>query len=202
MKANQWTITKDVFLSLEQVKQLYASLGDAKDLSIHRQSSLVHVRDNFILRTLLETGCRVAELCALKVGDFQSGSLIVQCGKGGKKRNIILSKNTQRMLKEFIMVKRKSLGESVELDAPLFLSERKKPYSTRGVRKRVKFWFQRCGFSDNLSVHSCRHTYVSHLLANKVDLTTVRDNAGHSSLAVTSIYSHAVKEELDVDLYE
>lgn len=202
MNTTKWTITKDVFLSLDQVKRLYAALNDAKDLSIHRQSNLVQIRDNFILRTLLETGCRVAELCALKVGDFQSGSLIIQQGKGGKKRNIILSKGTQRMLKEFIKVKQKVLSESIELDSSLFLSERKKPYSTRGVRKRVKFWFQRCGFSQSLSVHSCRHTYVSHLLANKVDLTTVRDNAGHSSLAVTSIYSHAVKDELDVALYE
>jgi site-specific recombinase XerD len=201
MNQTKWTITKDVFLSLDQVRQLYAMLKDAKDLAVHRQQNFVHVRDNFILRTLLETGLRVAELCALKIGDFQAGSIIVQRGKGGKKRTIILSKGTQRMLKEFLKVKQKVLAEPIDPNSPLFLSERRGPYTTRAIRKRVKFWFRRCSFSENLSCHSCRHSYVSHLIANKVDLTTVRDNAGHSSLAVTSIYSHAVKDELDVDLY-
>ena len=202
MNNQKWIVTKDLFLSAEQVHRLYAMMKDAADLAVHRKRNLVHVRDHFILRALLETGVRVAELTALKVGDIQSGSLIVQRGKGGKKRNIILSKGTQRMLKEFLKMKQKILGESTDAEAPLFMSERKGPYTTRAIRKRVKFWFQRCGLADNLSCHSCRHTYVSHLIAAGVDLPTVRDNAGHSSLSTTSIYSHATKDELDVDLYQ
>ncbi len=202
MTNQKWTITRDLFLSSEQVHRLYTIVKDASDLATHRKKNLVHVRDHFILRTLLETGVRVAELAALKVGDIQSGSLIVQHGKGGKKRNIILGKSTQRMLKEFLKVKQKVLDESTDADAPLFMSERKGPYTTRAIRKRVKFWFQRCGLANSLSCHSCRHTYVSHLIAAGVDLPTVRDNAGHSSLSTTSIYSHATKDELDVNLYE
>ena len=136
------------------------------------------------------------------VSDVRDGSLIVRCGKGNKKRNVLLAKPTQKVLGEFLKIKAKILREPVGDEDFLFLSERGKLYTTRGVRKRVKFWFSKAGISTNLSCHSCRHTYVSHLMAAGVDLATIRDNAGHSSLAITSIYSHATKDDLgELELY-
>ena len=106
------------------------------------------------------------------------------------------------MLAEYLKLKAKTLSEPTGPSDYLFISERRTPFTTRGIRKRVKIWFARLGISDDLSVHSCRHSYVSHALAAGVDMVTVRDNAGHSSLAVTSIYSHATKNDLgDFDLY-
>ena len=199
---NTWTVTKDKFLTLEQVNSLYKKLEDTKDISLQRSVNDVYIRDYYIIRTLLETGVRVAELVALKVTDLVGNSLIVQNGKGGKKRNILLAIPTKRLLKEYLDVKVKVLNEPIDDNSPLFSSERKTPYTTRAIRKRVKYWFNRLGFSPTLSVHSCRHTYISHLMANGVDLATIRNNAGHSSLAVTSIYTHVVKDNLgDIDIY-
>lgn len=201
--ARNWNITKDQFLSQNEVQTLYTALRDAKDLSLQRLTHLHHVREYYLLRTMLETGLRVFEIAALKISDFKDGSIIVQLGKGRKRRNVLLAKSTQKMLTEFIKLKKKTLNESTDNEAYLFTSERKKPYSTRGIRKRVKFWFAKIGLSNNLSCHSCRHSFVTHSLAAGVDLVTVRDNAGHSSLAVTSIYSHAVKDNLgDIELYQ
>jgi site-specific recombinase XerD len=194
--AKNWIVTKDQFLTENEVRRLYSALRDAKDLAIQRQSFFCHVRDYYLLRVLLESGLRVFELAALCISDYRGGSLIVQNGKGGKKRNVLLTKDTQKMIVEFLKIKEKVLREPIGVDDFLFLSERRKPYTTRGIRKRVKLWFEKIGISSNLSVHSCRHSYVSHMLAAGVDLVTVRDNAGHSSLAVTSIYSHAVKNDL------
>ena len=200
--AKNWAITKDQFLTEDEVQKLYAALRDAKDLAIQRKSFYCHIRDYYLFRVLLESGLRVFELTALKVSDFRSGSLIIQNGKGNKKRNILLAKDTQKLLSDFLKTKAKVLNEPIEDEDFLFLSERRKPYSTRGIRKRVKLWFSKIGVSADLSCHSCRHSYVSHMLSKGVDLVTVRDNAGHSSLAVTSIYSHAVKNDLgDLELY-
>jgi len=200
--AKGWIVTKDQFLTEKEVHLLYSSLRDAKDLAIQRQTFFVHIRDYFLLRVLLESGLRVFECAALRISDFRGGSLIVRNGKGGKKRNVLLTKDTQRMLSEFFKVKAKVLKEPMADEDFLFMSERRRPYTTRGIRKRVKYWFSEIGVSGNLSCHSCRHSYVSHALAAGVDLVTVRDNAGHSSLAVTSIYSHAVKDDLgDFQLY-
>ncbi len=200
--AQNWIITKDQFLTEDEVQKLYAALRDAKDLAIQRKSFYCHIRDYYLFRVLLESGLRVFELTALKVSDFRSGSLIVQNGKGNKRRNVLLAKETQRLLMEFLKMKAKILNEPIGDEDFLFLSERRKPYSTRGIRKRVKFWFSKIGVSADLSCHSCRHSYVSHMLSKGVDLVTVRDNAGHSSLAVTSVYSHAVKNDLgELELY-
>lgn len=200
--ARNWTVTKDQFLTNSEVQILYKALLDARDLALQRQSFFVHVRDYYLMRVLLESGLRVFECIALRVSDYHSGSLIVRNGKGGKKRNVLLTKDTQKMLIEFLKMKARVLREPVNDEDFMFISERRKPYTTRGLRKRVKFWFEKIGVSADLSCHSCRHTYVSHMLAAGVDLTTIRDNAGHSSLAVTSIYSHAVKDDLgDLELY-
>lgn len=200
--AKNWVVTKDQFLTKDEITRLYKSLLDAKDLAIQRGRFHCHIRDYYLFRLLLETGLRVFELVALKVSDFHDGCLIIQNGKGGKRRNILLTKGTQKMIVEFIRVKRRTLGEPTDPTAPLLISKRGRPYTTRGIRKRVKHWFSRLGFNRSLSVHSCRHSYVSHMIAAGVDLVTVRDNAGHSSLAVTSIYSHSVKGDLgDLELF-
>lgn len=199
---NTWTVTKDKFLSVDEVRRLYKTIADAKDLALQRQTFHCHIRDYYILHTLLETGLRVGELVALRTSDFRSGSLIVRCGKGGKPRTVLLAKETQKMLANFVKLKGKALKEPIGEEDFLFLSERRKPYTTRGVRRRVKFWFAKCGFNPRLSVHSCRHSYVSHLIAKTKDLVLARDNAGHSSLAVTSIYSHVTKDDLgDLEIY-
>lgn len=195
-------VTRDQFLTQDEVQRLYLALRDAKDLALQRQTFYCHVRDYFMLRILLESGLRCFELVALRVSDFRNGSLIVRKGKGNKKRNVLLGKETQKMIGEFLKVKSKSLNEPIGSEDFLFLSERRKPYPTRGIRRRVKFWFGRIGVSDTLSVHSCRHTYISHLIDKTKDLVLARDNAGHSSLQITSIYSHNLKTNIDeLDLY-
>jgi len=201
--SKNWIVTRDSFLSTEAVQRLYAELQDAKDLALQRGRFFSHIRDYYILRTFLEAGPRCFELAALKVRDFKGKSLIIQKGKGNKKREILLAPQTQKMLREFLKLKRQVLDEPLLDNSYLFVSERKKPYSTRGLRKRVKYWFEKTGVAENLSVHSCRHTYISHLLAQGVDIQTVRSNAGHSSLNTTSLYSHTLKKDLDgVEIYK
>lgn len=202
MNRSNWTVTGDQMLSAHEVQRLYAALADAKDLAVQRGTFLNHIRDYFLLRVLLESGVRVFELTAFNICDFTGNSLVVRLGKGGKKRQVLLTTDTQKALREFIKLKKSILHEAITLESPLFLSERKARYSTRGVRYRVKFWFARCGFSPELSCHSARHSYVSHLIASGIDLGTVRLQAGHASLSTTALYSHAVRRDLDdVKLY-
>jgi len=91
-------VTKDQFLTEEEVQRLYMALRDARDLALQRKSFFVHIRDYYIMRVLLESGLRVFELAALRVSDYRDGSLIVRQGKGGKKRNVLLAKDTQKMI--------------------------------------------------------------------------------------------------------
>lgn len=201
--AQNWTITKDKFLTQVEIQKLYSTLRDAKDLALQRDAFLHNVRDYFLIRTMFETGLRVFEVAALRVSDFRNGSIIVRSGKNGKPRNILLTKGTQKMLFEFLKVKSKVLSQSTSDDEPLFLSERKRALSTRGIRKRTKHWFNIVGIDKNLSCHASRHSYISHALAAGAELVTVRDNAGHSSLAITSIYAHTIRDDMgELELFE
>lgn len=198
-----WSITGDKILTKDEVRNLYKALSDAKDLALHRSNHLVYVRDYFILRLLLETGVRVSELINLKVDSFRGRTLTILNGKGGKDRSILLPRNTQSLIKEYLKLKESVLSEGYSSTDHLVLSERKKPYTQRGIRKRVKFWFTKMNFNKNLSVHSCRHSYISHLIEAGVDIGTVRLNAGHSSLNTTSLYTHLAKSDLDdFELYK
>lgn len=197
---NQWVVTRDLFLTADEIGRLFKLLKDAKDLALIRKRFYCHVRDFYMIHLLLETGVRCMELVALRISDFRDNSLIVRCGKGGKKRNILLTKDTIRLIREFIKIK-KALGEPVGPEDFLFVSERKTQYSTRGVRARVKHWFNKAGVNSSLSVHSCRHTYISNLLAAKVNPVLVRDQAGHSNLSITSLYAHAISDLGDLQLY-
>jgi integrase len=198
---NRWTITSDKFLSLDQVEQLNAHLLNRRDLAIARATDTQAIRDYYAVRTLLESGLRVFEFCALTNADFSGLKLAVKHGKGDKPRTVLLTRATAAMLKEWQGVKAK-LGHDLAPTAPLFPSRYGAAYTTRGMQKRVKLIFAALVFPAHLSVHSLRHTYCSLLLASgKVGLGTVRDNLGHHSIAVTNLYSHAVGDLSAVELY-
>lgn len=201
MSSNKWSVTADKFLSVEQIESLLVYLKQGRDLAIARGNDLQAIRDYYTLRGLLETGLRVAEFCALTNADFQGHKLTVRRGKGGKSRTVLLTKSTANMLKEWAVVKER-LGFRLEPQEPMFPSRYSKPYTTRGVQLRVKAAFLDAGLPEQLTTHSTRHTYCSLLLASgKASLATVKENMGHSSIAVTNIYAHSVSNLDEVELY-
>jgi integrase len=200
-QGKRWQITSDKFLSLDQIEALKAYLLNGRDLAIARGNNPQAIRDYYAILTILETGLRVFEFCALSNGDFQGLKLAVRRGKGNKPRTVLLTRATANMFKEWVTVKAR-LGHSLDHDAPLFPSRYGKAYTTRGVQKRVKIIFLALGFPSSLSVHSLRHTYCSLLLASgKVGIATVKENLGHHSIAVTNLYAHAVGDLSEVELY-
>lgn len=197
----RWQITGDKFLSLDQIDRLKTHLLNRRDLAIARGTDTQAIRDYYAILTLLESGLRVFEFCALLNSDFSGLRLVVRHGKGDKARTVLLTRSTANMLKEWMGIKAK-LGHDLAPTAALFPSRYADIYTTRGVQKRVKSIFGLLGFPKHFSVHSLRHTYCSLLLASgKVGLGTVRDNLGHHSIAVTNLYSHAVGDLSGVELY-
>lgn len=201
LQRKRWTITGDKFLNEEQVKSLVRFLLERRDLAIARSYDHQAIRDYYAIRTLLESGLRVFEFCALVNGDFQGQKLTVKKGKGNKPRTILLTRATAFMLKEWFVVK-SGLEMNIEPATAMFPSRYRRHYTTRGVQKRVKVIFNQVNLPKHLSVHSLRHTYCSLLLASgKVSIATVKENLGHHSIAVTNLYSHAVGDLSEVELY-
>ncbi len=201
MKGKRWRVTAEKFLSQEELNRLLDYLLRERDLALARGNRFQSVKNYYLIRGLLETGARSFEFCDLKESDFNGLKLNIRNGKGSKPRTIILTRSAAGLFNEWIAIK-KEFGLPVGPHSPLFPSKYKDHFSTRALRKIVKKIFRAVGLRENLSTHSTRHQYCSMLLSSgKVGLGTARDNMGHSSIAVTDLYTHAVSNLGDLDLY-
>lgn len=144
-------------------------------------------RNHALLRFLYETGCRVSELCGLTWRDVQprDGGMaqVTIFGKGDKTRHVLVSK---RLYKE---LGRSRAGASD--DAPVFPSRSGKPLDQPAVFRVMQAAAKRAGIEQAVSPHWFRHAAASHALDNGCPITLVKEQLGHSSLEVTSVYVHA-----------
>ncbi|MGD9637106.1 MAG: site-specific tyrosine recombinase XerD [Pirellulales bacterium] len=149
-------------------------------------------RDRALLELLYATGCRVSELSNLKVRDLHLEERYCLChGKGDKQRVVPLGKKAVAAAEAYLQHERPKLA-SRQSTPSLFLL-----LSSRGARLRreriwelIKRYAKLAGCTDELSPHSLRHSFATHLLAGGADLRQVQEMLGHASIATTQIYTH------------
>ena len=143
-------------------------------------------RDKVLLRLLYASAGRVSEICTLTWRDCQpsgdSGQVTLY-GKGGFTRAVKLSKETWKVLQ--------GLRQGAGMDAPVFASQMGGAMVASRVWQIVREAAQRAGIDGNVSPHWFRHSHASHALERGASVALVRDTLGHSSLQVTSRYTHA-----------
>lgn len=143
-------------------------------------------RDKVLLRLLYASAGRVSEICALTWRDCQpsgdSGQVTLY-GKGGETRAVKLSKETWKALR--------AIRQGAGADAPVFISQKGGALDASQVWRIVREAAQRAGIDGNVSPHWFRHSHASHALERGASVALVRDTLGHSSLQVTSRYTHA-----------
>ena len=133
-------------------------------------------------------GLRVSEIAALRICDIDSKSMrvFVRDGKGGKDRYTILSSECLATLREYWLAHRPKHPEGW-----LFLEAGKHTHiSTRGVALAFKTWIQRLGIQKNVSIHSLRHAFATHLLEDGATIFQIKELLGHASLNSTAVYLH------------
>jgi integrase/recombinase XerC len=157
------------------------------------------VRDIAILEMLYSTGMRINELVKLPEEsiDLLSGVVRVR-GKGKKERLCPLGSPATRAL-----MKNLELRENVwllegkkDVRSPVFLNKNGGPISARSIERMMKKYVLFCGLSAELTPHSLRHSFATHLLDAGADLRSVQELLGHASLSTTQIYTHVSVERL------
>jgi site-specific recombinase XerD len=144
------------------------------------------MRDRLIIKLLYETGMRVGELTALTIGDvdLEAGEITIQEAKRheeGRKVPLVNSW-TKSMLHDYI-------GTRKMRKDPLFVSNKRGPLSRRQVERLIGNYGQRVGLDkDKRHPHVLRHTHAVYALKSGIDLRTLQQNLGHSSIEVTAIY--------------
>jgi len=146
----------------------------------------------------LNSGLRVSELARLKLKDLQLGGkenfLIVQNGKGNRKRDVYLDTELVKHLKEYIVISKTAWSESTAYDAPLLAGRNGGHFTTTALEISFKQALIAAGLPSTYSIHSSRHTYATILLAKTNNLRFVQKQLGHSTLNMTALYADVLPE--------
>ena len=192
-----YTITRDKFMSPGEVRTLLTTCESRAivDIAKGRQT---WVKRHMLVHLAVHSGLRVSEIAALKVGDLhingKATCLIVQHGKGDRRREVYLDKDLVRHLKEYIKTKESAWGEPVDEAAPLFLGQKGQHYTTTALQLSFKKAIREAGLPERYSIHSSRHTYATILLSKTNNLRFVQKQLGHASLNMTSLYADVLPE--------
>ena len=155
-------------------------------------------RDKAMLELMYGTGLRVSELVSLTVYDvdFYNAFLRIK-GKGSKERIVPINNASLKYLKLYLdrrclLLKKKTSDE-------LFLNARGEGISRQGFFKNLKKILAKKGMPINISPHSLRHSFATHLIENGADLRSVQTMLGHSDITTTKIYTHISNEKVTKD---
>ncbi len=157
-----------------------------------------YLRDKAMLELLYATGVRAGELAGLKTSDLNLDIGYLRCmGKGNKERVIPLGKVAIAAIIEYLTMPggRPKLAKPESADF-LLLSRTGRPMSRIEIWRLVKKYAIRAGMPRNLTVHTLRHCFATHLLAGGADLRSVQEMLGHVDIATTQIYTHVDQERL------
>lgn len=175
-----WQIVPEVLSSSEITRLL-------KEPNIKLETE---ARDRAILEVLYGSGLRVSELCRLKINDV-TDTFIKVYGKGNKERVVPIGKKAIEAIDYYLAHFR-----SEDQEPFLFITQKKKPLDRILVWKRIKHYGQRSGIIKNLSPHTLRHSFATHLLDNGADLRVIQEMLGHANIGTTDRYTHVSQSRL------
>ncbi|MDD2654770.1 MAG: tyrosine-type recombinase/integrase, partial [Candidatus Omnitrophica bacterium] len=148
------------------------------------------LRDRAIMETFYSTGMRISELVGLNMDDidFISGVVKVR-GKGKKERLLPIGEKALSALRQYIENRKEKTKE-------VFLNKNGTRITDRGVRDILEKYIKLTSLKENISPHTLRHTFATHLLNHGADLRSVQELLGHVNLSTTQIYTHLSTERL------
>ena len=158
-------------------------------------------RNKAMLELMYSSGLRVSELLNLDVNNIDLDNDIVRCfGKGSKERIVPMSDIAHKALYDYIYVYRNTLTKN-KVNNILFLNSRGDKLSRQGFFKILKGLALKKGINKELSPHTIRHSFATHLINHGADLRSVQTMLGHENIKTTQIYTHVsnnyVKENYD-----
>ncbi|MBP3947553.1 site-specific tyrosine recombinase XerD [Corynebacterium sp. Marseille-P3884] len=153
------------------------------------------LRDKALLEILYATGARISEVLALVVDDIaETRDFIKVTGKGDKQRVVPVGGAAQRALEAYLVRGRPAL--SAGKSHAVFLNKRGGALSRQSAWTIIKDAASRAGLDKEISPHTMRHSFATHLLEGGADVRTVQELLGHASVTTTQIYTHVTPENL------
>lgn len=172
-----------------------------KLLQVPNTNEPLGMRDRTILEVMYATGLRVSELITLNLNELHlEMGLIETIGKGNKKRIIPIGDVAIKWLNRYINGPRRILLGDKKYNE-IFLNQHGHPLTRQGIWKNLKAQVKKAGIEKNITPHTLRHSFATHLLENGADLRIVQELLGHADISTTQIYTHITQQRL-VDVYD
>lgn len=154
------------------------------------------LRDRALLTLMYATGCRASEVVGLKLKDVHLEEGFCRCtGKGNKERLVSLNPVAKAAVEAYLKGERPELVKRTE-EGWLFLSRSGQPLTRISVWQLVRKYAARIGCSRNVSPHTLRHSFATHMLAGGAEIRALQELLGHASIATTQIYTQVEHSRL------
>ncbi|HRD56356.1 MAG TPA: site-specific tyrosine recombinase XerD [Parachlamydiaceae bacterium] len=178
-----WQLIPDV-LSEEEIESLF---------SVCDSSTLEGARDLAILELLYASGLRVSEVCSLTIYDVDDHFVKVM-GKGRKERIVPIGKKALFAIDHYLTHFRGDVQD--DKHAYLFTTKKDKPVNRVFIWSMIKRYGKQAGILKNISPHTLRHSFATHLLDHGADLRIIQECLGHANIGTTDRYTHVSRRKL------
>ena len=153
-------------------------------------------RDKAMLELLYASGMRVSELVSLNLGGVDTESGSVRCfGKGNKERIIPIAPRAASTVKKYLQEARPRLTHD-DNERALFLNRRGERLTRQGFWQILKGYAKEAGLGTQVTPHTLRHSFATHMLSGGADLRSVQELLGHANISTTQVYTHLTKEHV------
>jgi integrase/recombinase XerD len=176
-------------ITVAQIEALLASSGPEATDEDAMALDPIKVRDRAILELLYATGARVSEIVSLDVDDLVDQTMVRLFGKGSKERIVPVGSYAQRAVEAYLVRVRPVLAKLGKGTPAVFLNQRGSRLSRQSVWQIISDAAAKAKLSTEVSPHTLRHSFATHLLEGGADVRVVQELLGHSSVATTQIYT-------------
>lgn len=179
------------YLTIEEVNDLFSSF---------KNDTFEEIRDYAILEMIYSCGLRVSELIELKLKDINAQEKVVKIvGKGFKEREVPIRDEALIALNEYLKYVKKNM---IVVDKNIiFLNKHGKKLTRQYVWQMIKKRAKKAGITKDISPHTLRHSFATHLLSKGCDLKVVQKLLGHENIETTQIYTHVAEEKI-LNIYD
>ncbi len=175
------------FLSIEEIDRLFSSI---------REDDIYQLRDKSIFELLYSAGLRISEAVELKAVDVDlKNKFIKVMGKGNKERIVPIGDEAIRLIEKYIRDSRPVILGS-RMSEYLFISKKGGMLNRKSVWRLLKGYAKMVNIRKNITPHTLRHSFATHLLERGADLRAVQELLGHVDISTTQIYTHLARKQL------